>query len=90
MTLKEFSKEYLLPVDAKFSRNGEGEVPHWRKVFPTNLRWQNGEIDIPGHYEKWFWGDYHAPTYKRVLAEQWERIHRGEIIDREWRPVYEY
>lgn len=88
MTLKEFSKEYLLPVDAAF----DGELPHWRKVFPSNLRYEN-EIVEPGFYAKnWFGTEtgYVKPVYKEILVEQWERIHRGEIIDREWRRISRY
>jgi len=87
MTLKDFSAAYLPLPDAW----AQGEPPRWRKVFPTNLRFHKIQTEPGYRTGGWlFPAEWHEPQYKKVLEEQWERVHRGEIIDTEWRPVYEY
>lgn len=71
MTLKEFSAEYL-----PLPESDDFHYNNWRKVFPTNLR-----IRVTDY--KGFW----KPTEVSVIEEQWERIHKGEVIDREWREL---
>lgn len=48
---------------------------NWRKVFPTELRIRKFDKES-------FWGGTIS-----VIEEQWERIHKGEVIDREWREL---
>lgn len=86
MTLKEFSEMHLQPDDAYMS----DDEPVWQKAFPTNLRFQNGEKISEGHYAGIFHTRWMDAKYERVLAEEWVRIHEGQIIDREFRPVYSY
>jgi len=85
MTLKDFSAAYLPLPDARSGNN----VPKWRKVFPTNLRFHK-EVVEAGYYSGFFGTYWNEPVYKHTLEEQWERVHAGEIINTEWRPVYVY
>lgn len=89
MTLRDFTKEFLPLPDAEYGPNN----PVWRKVFPTNLRWHR-VIDKAGYYKhptniifdkKWVEQISHIE-----LEEQWERVHKGEIINTEWRKIYTY
>lgn len=57
----------------------EGERARWRRILPTQLR-QN----LQGY--SGFWNK--KPIYK--LEEKWERIHKGDVIDTEWREVDVY
>lgn len=55
-----------------------GYMAKWRKVFPLELR-QHANDDAG-----WFRGR----TF--TLQEKWERIHKGDVIDTEWRNIEEY
>lgn len=87
MTLKDFSKDYLLPEDAWRVDN----EPFWRKEFPTNLRIHK-IVTKDGYYIGGLFQPrvYIEPEFKEVLEEEWVRIHNNQIIDREWRKVYIY
>lgn len=89
MTLREFTKTYLPLPDA----NSEGEAPIWRKVFPTELRFHKIALRQPTYKRDWITGymvEDKPAVYQTELEEQWERVHKGEIIDREWRKVPTY
>lgn len=63
----------------------------WRKVQPTNLRFRDTELSPASHRYSIFSGSYYEPSVKRSeLEEQWERVHKGEIVETEWRKVYHY
>lgn len=70
-TLKEFTEKHI-------KADTVGYMAKWRKVFPTELRNHNRAIKYP----RWF-----GPTYVEVLEEKWERIHKGDVIDTEWREI---
>lgn len=87
MTLKEFSAQYILPNDAWLT----DEEPTWQKAFPTNLRYHEVQAvrnevfhTIFGPKEK------KIVVKEKIVHEEWVRIHAGQIIDREWRPLYVY
>jgi hypothetical protein len=52
-----------------------GYLPKWRRVFPTQLRQDERKTNS-------WWGKYYF-----VLQEKWERIHKGDVIDTEWRDI---
>lgn len=83
MTLREFTKEFLPLPDAEYGPNN----PAWRKVFPTNLRWHK-IIDIPGRYK--LFSGWQEEEFHLDLMQEWERVHKGEIINTEWRKLYIY
>lgn len=74
MTLKEFSKDYL-SLDTV-----EGQPATWRKAFPMSIRYEEVVIRKEAFI-------FPAKT-RLVLQELWVRYHKGDIIDREWRPVH--
>lgn len=71
-TLKEFSRKFVSTDTV------EGEKARWRKVFPSELRFEEKFVQT-----NWF----RADTTRMELQEKWERIHKGDVIDTEWRSV---
>jgi hypothetical protein len=78
MNLREFSKSHLpLPT---------GQT-HWRKVFPANLRRVEREVE---RYKDHWWNRRYTVVFDTFTQEQWERVHAGEVINTEWRDIYDY
>jgi hypothetical protein len=71
MNLREFSKKHI-------SADTVGYLPRWRRVLPTELRFYETVVK-----KRVFFPD----KIEYVLQEKWERIHKGDVIDTEWRPV---
>lgn len=81
-TLKEFTQHHVSYDTDKNAR--------WRRVFPTELR--NRKIVTKSGYRGsiLFGNRRWVETSYLQLEERWERIHRGDMLDTEWRSVYEY
>lgn len=80
MTLKEFSKTFLKPVE---EHEAEYEQPIWQKAFPANLRTTYLAVTVK---DRGFFSprqQIHVPK----VEEEWVRIHAGQVIDREWRTL---
>lgn len=72
MTLKEFSKNVLSADTA------ENQKATWRRVFPTELLYSERVVKVR----------LFRPNLTRmVLQEKWERIHKGDVIDIQWKDV---
>lgn len=77
MTLREFTKSFA-PLPYEYE-------PVWRLEFPHRLRERKGEVTV---IKRWFRNPVILQDYH--LEEKWERVHAGEVIDIEWRKVYQY
>lgn len=76
MTLKEFSETYLTLPKAVMLNNG------WRRVYPTRIRHAKMKNEVR---------NFLFPNEPAVweIQEKWERVHKGEIIDTQWRAIEE-